>query len=105
MTEDNRVIDEFSQVRLTHGTLEEMQRYNATLIRWIMRTAGSAEEMQESGRIDKMPKLRRCEGARKSTFELRRSLWQATHKPFASDDMPQLWSQIEQLLELVEKTL
>lgn len=102
MTEDNHVIDEFSQVRLQHGSLEEMRKYNAVLIRWIMRTAGAAEEMQTSGRINDMPRLRRCEGKRKSLYQLRKELYQQTHRPFVAADLDGIWNRIEELLKMAE---
>lgn len=98
MTEDGRVIDEFQQVRVNHGSLEEMQRYNATLVRWIMRTAAAGEVMQVDKSIGRMPKVK----TPKKVWELRKELYHATHKPWALADCPTLWAKIEQLLIIAE---
>ncbi len=105
MTEDGRVIDEQLQVRLHHGSLEEMRRYNATLIRWLMSTAAAAEDMQRDGRINGMPRLRKCEGKRRSLYQLRKELYQQTHKPFVPQNLDGLWNRIEELLKMTEEML
>lgn len=99
MTEDNRVIDEFAQVRLQHGSLEEMQRYNATLVKWIMRTAAAGEQMHADGTIERMPKLK---NPPKGVWELRKELYQMTHRPFCKEDLPSVWARVEELLRMVE---
>lgn len=103
MDEKGRVIDELSQVK--SSSFAPMSWSEASVIRWIKNTLRVGEAMQRDGRINGMPHLRRCEGARTDMFQLRKKLFQATHKPFAKEDQEATWSLIEQLLTLTEENL
>lgn len=103
MDEEGRVIDELSQVK--SSSFAPMSWSEASVIRWIKNTLRVGEAMQRDGRINGMPRLRRCEGARTDMFQLRKKLFQATHKPFAKEDQEATWSLIEQLLTLTEENL
>lgn len=103
MTDEGRCVDDYL------GVYPNTQRPGSSYIKpiemWLRNTLLHAEQMQLNGRIEKMPKLRRSEGARESLFELRKKLYRETHGTFRGVYQERLWTMIEQLLKIAEESL
>lgn len=102
MTSDNRVIDEYTQVRAADTA--PMSMFTKPILDWLRRTLNAGEAMQRDGRINGMPHLTKREGLKADAYKLRKELWQMTHNVHEPKDAhhAQLWAKIEQLCELAE---